>query len=126
VDEDRLSPQLGRLIDEAKSAARALGVDSPSAEGCALLCDEGDIYVGAALAPASESAAHLALEAADRAGAGEILAAAVAAPYDTADTVAVSMVTYERLVGLDPELPLVLKQHGRWVMLPADKATPAS
>ena len=34
--------------------------------------------------------------------------------------------TYERLVGLDPELPLVLKQHGRWVMLPANKVTPTS
>lgn len=126
MDEDRLSPQLGRLIDEAKRAAIALGVESSGVEGCALLCDEGEICAGAALAPAPQSAAHLALEAARQAGAGEILAAAVAAPYNTADTVTVSLVTYERLAGLDPELPLVLKQHGRWVMLPADKVTPAS
>ena len=27
MDEDRLSPRLGRLIDEAKAAARLLGLD---------------------------------------------------------------------------------------------------
>jgi hypothetical protein len=126
VDEDRLSPELGRLIDEAKAAARALGVDSAAAEGVALLSDEGDIYVGAAQAPASPSAAHQALERAQEAGAGEILAAAVAAPYDPADTVVASVASYERLVGLDPDLPLVVKRHGRWVMLPASELTPVS
>ena len=137
MDEDRLSPELGRLIDQAKAAARLLGVEDPAIEAVALLTDEGDIYTGATLgrgtadpaagtALAPQSAAHLALERARAAGADEILAAAVAAPYRTEETVMPSTATYERLVGLDPGLPLVLKQHGRWVMLSADKVSPAS
>ncbi len=138
MDEDRLSPDLGRLIDQAKAAARLLGVEAPAIEAVALLSEEGEIFCGATLhsgeqpdptagAPMNpRSAAHLALERAREAGAGEILAAAVAAPYRLADTVSPSAAVYERLVGLDPELPLVLKQHGRWVMIAADKVTPAS
>ncbi len=137
MDEDRLSPDLGRLIDQAKAAARLFGLEDPAIEAVALLTDEGDIYTGAtlhygaSLDPAAgpgatpRSAAHLALERAQEAGAGEFLAAAVAAPYDPADTVPPSVATYEFLVGLDPELPLVLKKRGRWVMLGADKVTPA-
>jgi hypothetical protein len=136
MDEDRLSPDLGRLIDQAKAAARLFCLEDPTIEAVALLTDGGDIYTGATLnygasldlAAGSDetprSAAHLALERAQEAGAGEFLAAAVAAPYDPADTVPPSVATYERLVGLDPELPLVLKQQGRWVMVGADKVTP--
>jgi hypothetical protein len=138
MDEDRLSPELGRLIDEAKAAARLLGVEDPAIESVALLTDGGDIYTGATLHygdsvdltrgpdTSPHSAAHLALERALGAGAGEILAAAVASPYNPADTVLPSVATHERLVGLDPELPMVLKQQGRWVMLPAFKVGPAS
>ncbi len=127
MDEDRLSPDLGRLIDQAKAVARALGIESPLVEGVALLSDEGNIYGGAVEGPTAPlSAAHLALERAQKKGDSEILAAAVAAPYDPADTVAPSVAAYERLVGLDPDLPLVVKQHGRWVMLAASKVTPAS
>ena len=126
MDEDRLSPELGRLIDEAKTAARTLDAADPAAEGVALLCDQGDIYTGAAVDPASHSAAHLALEKSAEAGAGEVLAAAIAAPYDTRDSVTPSAAVYERLVELDPDLPLVVKRHGRWVMLPASRVTPSS
>lgn len=126
MDEDRLSPQLGRLIDEAKGAAKALGVGAPGVEGVALLSDEGEIYTGAALASASCTAAHLAVEAAEEAGVDEILAAAVATPFDATDTTAMSVAAYERLAGLDPELPVVIKQHGRWVMLAVDRLTPSS
>jgi hypothetical protein len=138
MDEDRLSPELGRLIDQAKAAARSLGRDDPAVEAVALLTDAGEIYSGAVLRSGTtvdagggpdagpRSAAHLALEKAQEAGAGEVLAAAVAAPFDPADTVLPSLLTHERLAGLDPELPLVLKQHGRWVMLGADKVIPAS
>jgi hypothetical protein len=138
MDEDRLSPDLGRLIDQAKDAAKLLGLQDPTIETVALLTDGGDIYTGATLhcgelvdpkagsAAPPRSAAHLAVERAQEASAGEILAAAVAAPYSVADTVLPSVGTYERLVGLDPELPLVIKQHGRWVMLPANKVSPAS
>lgn len=125
------------MIDQAKTAARSLGVEDPAVEGVALLAEEGDIYTGAAAARAGyeitgstseefHSAASLALQRAQDAGAGEILAAAVAAPYDTADTVVPGTATYERLVGIDPELPLVIKQHGRWVMVAASAVTPSS
>lgn len=139
MDEDRLSPELGRLIDEAKAAARLLGLEDPAIETVALLTDGGDIYTGATLHygepvdPASagpgvspRSAAHLALERAQAAGAGEVLAAAVAAPYDPADSVLPSAESYQCLAALDPELPLVVKQRGRWVMLPASRIGPAS
>ncbi len=138
MDEDRLSPDLGRLIDQAKAAGRLLGVEDPAIEAVALLSEEGEIFsgatlhygehpdLGAAAAGTLRSAAHLALERAQEAGAGEILAAVVAAPFSLTDTVLPSVSTYERLVGLDPELPLVIKQHGRWVMLAADKVNPAS
>jgi hypothetical protein len=137
MDEARLSPDLGRLIDQAKQAAQLLGIEDPAIETVALLTEGGDIYTGATLhyglqpdptagpGAAPKSAAHLALERVQEAGAGEVLAAAVAAPYSPADTVLPSLATYERLVGLDTELPLVIKQHGRWVLLAADKVTPA-
>jgi hypothetical protein len=138
MDEDRLSPDLGRLIDQAKAAAKLLGAEDPAIEAVALLTDGGDIYTGVTLHGGAQvdstagpgetprSAAHLALERAQEAGAGDVLAAAVAAPYNRADTVLPSVATYERLVRWDPELPLVFKQHGRWVMLGAGKVTPAS
>ena len=126
MDEDRLSPELGRLIDEAKTAARALGIADAAVEGVALLCDQGDIHTGAAMNSAAESAAHLAVERSEEAGAGEVLAAAIASPYDTRSTVAPSVTAYERLVELDPDLPLVVKRHGRWVMLAASRVTPSS
>lgn len=101
-----------------------------------MLDDKGEIYTGAACGRGGQavasssaepfrSAASAALEHAQEAGAGEILAAAVAAPFDTADTVVPGAATHERLLGMDPELPLVLKQHGRWVMVAADTVTPS-
>jgi hypothetical protein len=127
MDEDRLSPELGRLIDRAKAAVSALGVDIPDAEGVALLTGGGTVHCGAA-APAcqaSVSAAQLALERALSAGDAEVLAAAVAAPFDPADTVMPTPGSYACLADLDPELPLVVKQDGRWVMLAASKVNPS-
>ena len=49
MDEDRLSPDLGRLIDQAKDAAALLGLQDPLIETVALLTDGGDIYTGATL-----------------------------------------------------------------------------
>lgn len=137
MDEAHLSPDLGRMIDEAKTAARSLGIEDPAVEGVALLVEEGDIYTGAGLmsggravadhmAAPSHSGASLALQRAQEAGAGEILAAAVAAPFDTSETVVPGVESYERLAGLDPELPLVIKQHGRWVMVAVSSVRPAS
>jgi len=127
MDEDRLSPQLGRLIDEAKAAARLLGVTGPEVEGVALLTGEGTVHSGATAGALGEtgSAAQAALDWARSAGDQEILAAAVAAPFDPADTVPPSGESFRCLSGVDPDLPLVFKQDGRWVMLPASRVTPA-
>jgi hypothetical protein len=127
MDEDRLSPQLGRLIDEAKAAARLLGATGPEVEGVALLTGEGTVHCGAVTEASAEagSAAQAALDRARSAGHEEILAAAVAAPFATADTVLPSAESHRCLAGVDPELLLVIKQQGRWVMLPASKVNPA-
>jgi hypothetical protein len=125
MDEDRLSRELGRLIDEAKAAARSLGVDDPAAEGVAVLTEEGTVHCGAGIRGAgSRGAAALALESARAAGHGEILAAAVAVPGDATETVLPSAESYRCLVGLDSELPLVFKQFGRWVVLPVSTVGP--
>ena len=145
MDEDRLSPELGRLIDEAKAVARMAGGDAEKAEGVALLVDGGIVHSGATVysggpargagpaltdLPGTDSgkpplsAAELALSRARTAGGAEILAAAVAAPNDPGETVLPSAESYQCLVGIDPELPLVLKQQGRWVVLPVSQVHP--
>jgi hypothetical protein len=127
MDEDRLSPQLGRLIDEAKAEARLLDIASPDAEGVALLTGSGAIHRGAVTGGSAEvgSAAGSALARAQAAGDAEIIAAAVAAPFHPGETVLPSAESRRCLAGIDPELPLVIKQHGRWVMLPASKVGPS-
>jgi hypothetical protein len=136
VDEDRLSPQLGRLIDEAKAAARLLDGTAPDAEGVALLMEDGAVHSGAssrldvdgaaekAVVDTTHShpcAADLALEQARAGGDREILAAAVAAPHDPSETVFPGAGSYACLTEVDPELPLVLKQRGRWVVIPLSR-----
>lgn len=123
MDEDQLSPQLGRLIDEAKAVARMLGITTPDAEGVALLTGKGTIHCGARAGATEEggSAAGSALERARAAGDDEILAAAVAAPFHSGETVLPSAESCRCLAGIDPELPLVIKQHGRWIMIPASR-----
>jgi hypothetical protein len=139
MDEDRLSPQLGRLIDEAKAAARSLDAPGTDVEGVALLTEEGTVHSGAGtrlddaahargpvadLAPSSSCAAELALEGVRENGDHEIVAASVAAPHDPSETVLPGEKSYRCLAALDAELPLVLKQHGRWVVLPLSKIRP--
>jgi hypothetical protein len=157
--EDRLSPELGRLIDEAKAAARLLGADTLKAEGVALLTGGGTIHSGATTPGAGAgqgaagahgagaasgtgagpidppgagagrpplSAAELALGRARKAGDDEILAAAVAVPGAPAETVLPSAESHRCLMGIDPELPLVVKRQGRWVVLPASQVRPPS
>jgi hypothetical protein len=126
MDEDRLSPPLGRLIDAAKAAAGEGAVDGPT-EGVALLTDAGTVHAGCSRGhPDSSvpSAADVALDAARQAGSGEILAAAVAMPTDTADTVLPSTRSRQSLADIDADLPLVFKQQGRWVSLPLSQIPP--
>jgi hypothetical protein len=120
LDEDRLSPQLGRLIDAAKAAALRAAPAAPRAEGIALLTGTESVHsghAGADLAHPLASAAEAALAAARRVGDEDIVAAAVAVSNDSADTVFPSAESHRCLAGLDPDLPVVVKQRGRWVLL---------
>ncbi|MBN1320666.1 MAG: hypothetical protein JXA87_07490 [Thermoleophilia bacterium] len=126
MDEERLNPQLGRLIDRAKAAAQQADSAAPRAEGVALLGGNGDVYVGypgAESTHAEAPAAAPALASARRNGCDEILAAAVAVAGDPAETVLPSPESHRVLAGIDPDLPLVVKYQGRWVMLPLSRFT---
>lgn len=126
MDVDRLSPRLGRLIDEAKAAAQRAGPEVTRAEGVALLTAAGSLYSGYSEAGSCPvAAAQMALAAARESGGEEILAAAVAIPSDPAGTVLPSPESGRILAGLDPDLQIVFKQSGRWVMLPLSEITPA-
>lgn len=127
MDVDKLSPRLGRLIDEAKAAARRAGPEVAQAEGVALLTAADDVYVGYPDGAGSRlvAAAEMALAAAQEAGGEEILAAAVAVPSDPAGTVLPSTESRCILAGVDPDLQIVFKQGGRWVMLPLSEIAPA-
>lgn len=113
MDEDLLSPQLGRLIDAAKAASMQAGPAAAAAEGVALLATDGSVYCG--------SGAQMALASARRAGTTEILAAAVAITNDPGATVLPGAESRACLAAIDPDLPLVVKQLGRWVLMALSK-----
>ena len=120
MDEGRLTPQLGRLIDFAKAAALAAGPAAPRIEAIALLTDRESIHAGRWGGDPAEPracAAEVALAAVLRAGGGTIMAAAVAVDGDPGDTTSLSPESRRCLEGLDPDLPVVMKQRGRWVLL---------
>jgi hypothetical protein len=131
VDEDLLTPLLGRLIDQAKAAARrALTAQEAAAtsgaaaswpEGVAILLGDETIesaYTGADPAQPTASAGGLALAAARAKGKGEVLAAAVSVLPDPGDTVVPTDETRRSLAAANPDLQLIIKRRGRWVMLP--------
>jgi hypothetical protein len=129
VREDQLSPQLGRLIDAAKAAAARADPGIPRAEGVALLTGNDKVYAGCAGTDRASpllSAADLALASAHRAGEHEVLAAAVAVVNDLAESTLLSPECYRSLVAIDPELPLVIKQKGRWVLLELSQLSPVA
>jgi hypothetical protein len=107
MDEDLLSPQMGRLIDQAKAAALKIDPAVSGAEGVALLAGDGSVYSGAV---------DTALAAARQAGVAEILAAAVAVAADQDGTNFPSRGCRRSLAAIDPELPVVVKERGRWVL----------
>jgi len=120
MDEDRLTPQMGRLIDRAKAAALSATSPHARAEGVALLACDGSVYSGY---PGEDPelpqacAAETALAFARRAGRTDIVAAAVAVANDPAQTLFPSDGSCEVLAGIDKDLPLVVKHRGRWVLL---------
>jgi hypothetical protein len=119
MDEDLLTPLMGRLIDRAKAAAVAAGSGTSGAEGVALLlADEAVVAAGAALEPkhGSVSAAALALEAARAQSDQAVEAAAVALSDAHLSTALPGAASCEALRAIDAGLPLVAKVRGRWVV----------
>lgn len=124
MDEARLSPQLGRLIDRAKAAVSQVNASDIRAEVVALLTDDGSIhsgYAGVDPAMSDTSAAAEALACAQRCGCATVTAAAVTVARDPADTVLPSRGSREVLADINPDLPVVFKHHGRWVVRPLSK-----
>ena len=118
--EEQLSPQLGRLIDAAKAALPAAGCARLEAEAVALLTEGGVIYTGCSIRDPSSGgcgAAVLALADHRAAGGGDIDAAAFALG-GPADSVSPCPECRRALAGIDPELPLAIRQRGRWVLVP--------
>ncbi len=106
MDEDRLDPLLGRLIDTAKHAATQAPV------AVALLDEEGRVVAGAAAAALEAAAA--ALEA--REDCGLRVVAAAFARANAAATAIPDGACLCLLAEIDAELPLVYKDRGRWVV----------
>lgn len=125
MDEDVLSPLLGRLIDAAKSSVLAAGTKRP-VEAVALLLDDDTVvsaHAPVGSAGAGSSAAEAAM-AAKRQSADErqVVAAAVALSGLPAG-VSSSEETRRALAALDPNLPLVVKERGRWIVRPLSRFT---
>ena len=126
--EDQLSPLLGRLIDAAKAALPQAGDARPSSEAVAFLTESGAIYTGRSGAGPRGSAcgaAEAALHEWRATGGGSIDAAALASD-PSLDSVSPCLECGCLLEGIDPELPLVVKQRGRWVLVPLSAARGAA
>ena len=112
MDEDRLTPQLGRLIDAAKAAARAAAPGpagrAAQQEGWAVLGQDGKVYAGARLAGT--------LGATQRARTSPE-AAAFAVADAAGDTLLPGEGWRSGVTGADPHLPVVVKYLGRWVVV---------
>ncbi len=118
--EDQLSPQLGRLIDAAKDALPAPGLSDHAVEAVALLTESGAIFTGCSAGDISSGGCHAAASALTEhgaAGGGDIDAAALALNLPS-DSVVPCPECLRELAAVDPELPLLIKQLGRWVFVP--------
>ena len=116
VDEDRLTPELGRLIDAAKAAAGEVIAAASGEDQAAAPCAEGWAWLGANKAVYAGRDPATALAAARTAGA-EPLAAAFAVVGDPADTLLPHGDWRGAMSDVDPETPIVVKYLGRWVMV---------
>lgn len=135
MDEDRLTPQLGRLIDAAKAAAggacapqapglaggstagaagttgladSASAVATERAEGWALLGVDGKVYSGTRLARAFDGM---------RAAKTEPEAAAFAVHGESGDTLLPGWGWRTGAQGIPADLPVAVKYLGRWVLV---------
>ena len=125
MHEEQLSPELGRLIDAAKSAAAQAGAGGGKAEGVALLVESGEVFIGRSgdVHPETDGsppscAVSRAFSAAGSPQAGDILAIALAATGGPPDSFVPCGVCKAYLAALDPDIPAVTKQLGRWIMTP--------
>ncbi len=119
MDEDLLSPLLGRLIDRAKAAALEGAPESGEAEGIALLlADETVVAAGSPIGQQAgrPSAAALALAIARADGGTPVEAVAIAMTGAELSTAPPSARSRDDLAALDEALPVVLKHRGRWVV----------
>jgi hypothetical protein len=120
LDEDVLSPLLGRLIDEAKTAAHA-GAAAECTEAVALLLGDESVVVAQApfvCAGSQPSAGDAAVAKAWAKGEQEIAAAAVALSDAPAADMPPSHRTRCALAAVSSDLPLVVKLRGRWIVKP--------
>lgn len=126
--EEQLSPELGRLIDTAKAQAAQARSHAPKAEGAALLTGSGEVFAacsGMDAGPQAPCAVARAFAAAGQTGAEGVLAIALAATaYDRTDSFRPCDECRSFLATLDPELPMVTKQLGRWVVQPLCELCP--
>jgi hypothetical protein len=114
MDEDRLSPLLGRLIDQAKAAAAQAVPGSGPAEGLALLLADETIVSAHSVPGVLQSAAEQAIA---QVWAGQAIeAAAVATISPSLPTLLPSDESRRALEAVNPDLPLVVKYRGRWVV----------
>jgi hypothetical protein len=122
VDEDRLTPQMGRLIDAAKAAAGAGGgAARGGATAVALLGADAEVYVGRGeCGAAAAQAAAAALASAGRSGEAGPAAAAFALAEGLPSAVP-DPGCLRVLAAVDPGLPVVFKDRGRWIVLPASQ-----
>jgi hypothetical protein len=118
MNDDLLSPLMGRLIDRAKAAAVEAESGAGGAEGIALLlADETIVAAGAPNAVSGPGCAVArALEVARAQGGQAIEAAAVALSDAQSKTALPCAASREALQAIDPALPLVAKLRGRWVV----------
>ena len=132
MDEDRLSPDLGRLIDAAKAAAAAaaacdrLAPGAPArVEGWAFLGPGGRIHAAsdaatalvaarATAGSAEEPAAHL----------PGLVAAAFAVAGEPGETLLPRGDWRPALQDVDPDLPVAVKYLGRWVVVTLGEIPP--
>jgi hypothetical protein len=112
-----MSPEMGRLIDAAKAAARN-GVGEPGtpvrSEGWAVLGRGGVVFAGSGLGAALAAAGAVSGQAHAACG---ITAAAFAVAGESGDTLLPLGGWGPAGSGLDPELPVAVKYLGRWVVV---------
>jgi hypothetical protein len=115
MDEARLTPDLGRLIDAAKTAAmRAEWYGSAPArtEGWALLAEDGRVHSGA------DPASMLRMVREDGVvSVGDVMAAAFAVAGRPGDTLLPGSDWESALNVLAPDTPVAVKYLGRWVVV---------